>query len=89
MMRFSVVTLAITFGLLGPLAAQSAPEATMRVPPDKTYFYLENGKVIATVHGGGSVAAHHPMDEPIVDCVQIPCPTKFGSNTVCWQCRER
>jgi hypothetical protein len=56
-----------------------------RVPRGKTYVYLNNsGKEIARKRAGQNTHSNG-----ITDCAQIPCPSTFGKDVICWKCVER
>src|SRR5438874_9077495 len=53
------------------------------VPKGKTYVKLDaKGKEIARFSSGQTMTR-------TVDCAQVPCPTTFGKDVVCWKCKER
>lgn len=53
-----------------------------KVPQDKTYYLMKNGKVDKKFKSGSST----PMT---ADCAQIKCPKSFDKDIVCWKCIER
>ena len=59
-----------------------------------TYFIKSSaGKLIATFKGGQKIELKKTnptiLKAGAVDCVKIPCPSSFGSQTTCWECRPR
>lgn len=53
------------------------------VPKGKTYVQLNaKNKEIARFAAGQNAVG-------IIDCAQVPCPGTFGSDVVCWKCKER
>jgi hypothetical protein len=69
---------AVSFG-------QGGTKLPRRVPKGKTYVYLNNnGTEIARKKAGQSTRSNG-----ITDCAQIPCPSTFGKDVVCWKCVER
>ena len=53
------------------------------VPKGKTYVKLDaKGKEIARFKSGQTMAR-------TIDCAQVPCPSTFGKDVVCWKCKER
>lgn len=52
------------------------------VPKGKTYVQLDaHNKEIARFKGGQRTG--------ITDCAQVPCPSTFPKDFVCWVCKER
>lgn len=53
------------------------------VPTGKKYvIYNSRGQKILDLKAGSSTAE-------VTDCAQIPCPSTFGDDVVCWKCVER
>lgn len=53
------------------------------VPADTKYvIYDSRGRKILDLKAGSSTAE-------VTDCAQIPCPSTFGDDVVCWKCVER
>jgi len=53
------------------------------VPAGKQYvIYDSRGQQILDLKAGSSTAE-------ITDCAQVPCPSTFGDDVVCWKCVER
>jgi len=53
------------------------------VPKGKTYVQLnKKNKEVARFKAGQTMTG-------ITDCAQVPCPGTFGSDVVCWICKER
>ncbi len=53
------------------------------VPKGKTYYLMENGKVIKKFRSGATTVMAKG------DCIQITCPPQFPDDVVCWKCYER
>lgn len=54
---------------------------TGRVPRGKTYAIQREGRREFDILATGATL-------PQVDCVQIPCPSSFDPEVVCWKCKE-
>jgi hypothetical protein len=55
------------------------------VPKGKTYVYFNaKGAELSRKSSGQSTRANN-----ITDCAQVPCPSTFGPNIICWKCVER
>lgn len=65
-------------------ATSQRPKMTREVvPPGKTYVELNaSGQEIARFSSGQTMAR-------MTDCAQVPCPSTFGKNVVCWKCKKR
>lgn len=67
----------VSFGQTGKLPR--------KVPRGKTFVYLnDSGKELARKRAGQSTRVNG-----VIDCAQIPCPSTFGKDVVCWKCVER
>jgi Na+-transporting NADH:ubiquinone oxidoreductase subunit NqrF len=52
------------------------------VPKGKTYVQLNaKNKEIGRFTSGQKMG--------IIDCAEVPCPSTFGKDVVCWRCKER
>ncbi len=52
------------------------------VPAGKQYYiYNDKGRKTGTIKAGQSTAGE-------TNCAQIPCPSTFGDDVVCWKCVE-
>jgi hypothetical protein len=52
------------------------------VPKGKTFVQLDaKNKEVARFKAGQSMG--------IIDCAEVPCPSTFGKDVVCWKCKER
>jgi len=52
------------------------------VPAGKQYYiYNDKGRKTRTIKAGESTAGE-------TNCAQIPCPSTFGDDVVCWKCVE-
>jgi hypothetical protein len=75
--------LIITVATLPVLAVVGADKKAKIVPKGKTYVQLNaKNKEIARFKAGQSTAG-------IIDCAEVPCPSTFGKDVVCWKCKER
>ena len=55
------------------------------VPKGKTYVYLDDkGSEVARRRSGQA-----SKTAGITDCAQVPCPSTFGKDIVCWKCVRR
>jgi hypothetical protein len=71
--------------LLGSVVSSGQVTKTNKVPTGKTYVYLdENGKEVARRKSGQSTST-----AGITDCAQVPCPSTFDKDVVCWKCKKR
>ncbi|MBD0333123.1 MAG: hypothetical protein ICV66_10740 [Chitinophagaceae bacterium] len=67
------------------------------IVPEKNIFYLydEAGTTLLQTFSSGQRVflswlkknKKEAKDPPKIDCVQINCPEKFGSNVDCWKCK--
>lgn len=56
-----------------------------RVPRGKTYVYFDDkGTELARIKAGQLARSRN-----ITDCAQIPCPSTFGKDVICWKCVKR
>src|SRR5437660_2276948 len=77
------LALVITLAALPAFWLIHAAETKVVVPKGKTYVKLDaKGKEFARYTAG------HTMTRT-VDCAQVPCPSTFGTDVVCWKCKER
>jgi hypothetical protein len=53
------------------------------VPQGKTYYLMENGKVVKKFRSGSTTVMGK------ADCVVVKCPVTFPDDVVCWKCYER
>ena len=52
------------------------------VPKGKTFVQLNTeNKEVARFKAGQKMG--------IIDCAEVPCPSTFGKDVVCWKCKER
>jgi hypothetical protein len=64
---------------------QVASKLPSKVPKGKTYVYYDSkGKELRRRKSGQSARSNN-----ITDCAQIPCPSTFGPDIICWKCVER
>lgn len=94
MKKFALAIAAITLPILFIVAqektamdkAQAGKMAAAEqivVPKGKTYVKLDaKGKEMARFKAGQTMAR-------TIDCAQVPCPSTFGKDVVCWKCKER
>jgi hypothetical protein len=70
-------------------AVRSVMEAV--VPQGQTYvLFDERGSKIATYGSGEpAVLARGKGGGTVTDCAQVPCPSTFDKNTICWKCKKR
>ena len=76
--------LIITVATLPVLAVVGADKKAKNkvVPKGKTYVQLNaKNKEIARFKAGQNMG--------IIDCAEVPCPSTFGKDVVCWKCKER
>jgi len=77
------LALVITLAALPAFWLIHAAETKVVVPKGKTYVKLDaKGKEFARYTAGQTMAR-------TVDCAQVPCPSTFGKDVVCWKCKER
>jgi hypothetical protein len=79
MKKLSLVVAVTTLTAMTALLAADKP---MVVPRGKTYVQLKKGKEVRRFKPGQTM-------DGVTDCAKIPCPGTFGSDVVCWECRER
>jgi hypothetical protein len=69
--------------LRGAVGAASTTAERVVVPSGKTYVKLDAaGHEVARFSSGQTMAR-------TVDCAEVPCPSTFGKDVVCWKCKER
>jgi hypothetical protein len=80
----SVLALALFGGgvSLGQVGGGKLPR---RVPKGKTFVYFDSTGAEVGRTKSGQLARRRN----VTDCAQIPCPSTFGSDVVCWKCVER
>lgn len=64
---------------------QGVKEWTKEVPKGQTYVLLDEKNRELARYKGGAIMRR----KKVVDCAQIPCPSTFGKNVVCWRCKAR
>lgn len=56
-----------------------------KVPKGKTYVYYDsNHKELRRRKSGQTARSNN-----IMDCVPVDCPSTFGKDVVCWECKTR
>jgi hypothetical protein len=56
-----------------------------RVPKGKTFVYFDG----AGAEVGRTKSGQRARRANITDCAQVPCPSTFGPDIVCWKCVAR
>jgi Na+-transporting NADH:ubiquinone oxidoreductase subunit NqrF len=77
--------LIITVAALPVIAVVGADKKAKEkiVPKGKTYVQLNaKNKEVARFKAGQNATG-------IIDCAEVPCPSTFGKDVVCWKCKER
>jgi hypothetical protein len=84
-MKRTLILLVIAIALFSSAVSFAQSKLPRRVPRGKTYVYLNNsGKELARKRAG-----QNTHSTGITDCAQIPCPSTFGKDVICWKCVER
>jgi len=84
-MKRILILLVIAIALLSSAVSFAQSKLPRRVPRGKTYVYLnDSGKELARKKAGQNTSSNG-----ITDCAQIPCPSTFGKDVICWKCVER
>jgi len=81
------IPILLVFLLLLFITALSSVQVTKtaKVPAGKTYVYLdENNKEVARKRSGQTAGT-----TGVTDCAEVPCPSTFDKNVVCWKCKKR
>jgi hypothetical protein len=84
-MKRILILLVVAIALFGSAVSFAQNRLPRRVPRGKTFVYLNSsGKELSRKKAGQSTRVNG-----ITDCAQIPCPSTFGKDVVCWKCVER
>jgi len=82
MKKLLLIVTVVTLPLLAVVGGDKKAKEKI-VPKGKTYVQLNaKNKEIARFKAGQNAAG-------IIDCAEVPCPSTFGKDVVCWKCKER